>query len=606
MLSAELDQTERVRPVLASSLAQPGLTRRWFRSACAAAASWVALGCGTSGAQPGLTGDEPGFAASGGIATAAGSGGTAGTANGTSGASATAGADAITGDRDELAEADVGTKAMHRMSNSEYDNTVRDLLHSTLRFGDSFVVEEAEGFDNIAAALSMSPRHVEEYFTAARALAEDVFASPELRSRIVQCELSASDGTCAESTITSFGKQAFRRPIEPSELEWLMNAYQEALALGESPDGAMQHVVHIVLASPQFLYRIEFDPNPTDVTPHALSAWELASRLSYALWSSMPDETLFDLAARNELHDPEVLSAQVDRMLDDSRAEALAANFVGHWLGAKRLEEHTARPDIYPDWSVELGESMRKEMELYFLEFLRGERPYSEFLSADINFTDARLAEYYGMPPQGDAFQRVESTTDRRRGLIGLAGFLTHTSRETRSSPIVRGKWILDAMWCVELKVPAGVVVQPLPESELEAQNATVRELMEAHRADAACAPCHNLIDPIGLSLEHFDGIGRYRETYEGGGAIDSTTELPGGNVVDSLETLSDALASDAKFVPCIAKKFNTYALGRTETALPFLEDIVARWTAQNVSLRNMIKATVTSDTFTMRRASTP
>lgn len=369
----------------------------------------------------------------------------------------------------------------------------------------------------------------------------------------------------------------------------------------------MQHVVHIVLSAPQFLYRIEFDPDPTDATPHPVTEWELASRLSYALWSTMPDDELFALASKGELSSTEALSAQVDRMLASPSAEALAIHFAGNWLGSRRLSDHVASSTVYPEWSPELGESMRREMELYFLDFLLGDQSYAEFLHANLNFVDARLAQYYGAPsPAGTGFDRVENMSDQRGGFLGLPGFLTLTSRETRSSPIIRGKWILDAMLCVPLKVPAGLVVAPLPEVKAEAESSTVRQLMETHRADPACSVCHDMIDPIGLSLEHYDGIGRYREQYEGGAAIDSSTALPGGVAVDSLATLSTAISEDARYLPCAARKFTTYALGRVENDPAYVDDIVSRWTSEDGTLKTMMKTVVASDMFRMRRAATP
>lgn len=506
-----------------------------------------------------------------------------------------------------LANADVGTKVMHRLSNIEYDNTVRALLGTELRPAEAFIHEEAEGFDNIAEALSMSPRQVEGYFNAGKMLAAEVFASEALRERIVACALDAQDRSCAESSIADFGRRAFRRPLEPAELDWLLAVYQQALDLGESPDGAMQHVVHVTLSAPQFLYRIEFDPDPSDSVPHPLNAYELASRLSYALWSSMPDESLFALAESGELLSPAVLEAEVDRMLDDEQAEILAVNFAGQWLGGRRLAQHVASPTVYPSWNEELAQAMRREMELYFMEFLKGDLPYTDFLKADFNFVNPALAEHYGMAsPAGTGFERVENTTDARNGLLGLAGFLTHTSRETRSSPIIRGKWILDAAWCVSLKVPPDLVIEPLPEPAEGSAPTTVREQIATHRADPACAPCHNLIDPIGLALEHFDGIGRHRVEYEDGLPIEAAGELPGGIVVDDLASLSTALSESPQFVPCAAEKLHAFALGRLDTDDAYLDDIVERWTTRGLTLRNLIKTTVLSDTFLMRRAVTP
>jgi hypothetical protein len=493
---------------------------------------------------------------------------------------------------------------IHRLSNAEYDNTIGELLGTELRFGADFVHEEAEGFDNIATALSMSPRQIEGYFAAAGELAAEAFAVESIRERLGSCTLDAVDMTCAEEMISSFGTRAFRRPLQTTESDWLLAVYEQALSLGETADGAMQEVIRVVLSSPQFLYRIEFDPDPSDPEPHALSSYELASRLSYALWASMPDEALFALAESGELLVPEVLEAEVDRMLAEDRADTLATNFAAQWLGGERLDLHVASPTVYPSWTPELRLAMQRELELYVMEFLRGELPYSDFLSADFNYVDATLATHYGFaPPAGDGFTRVENTDDERHGFLGLAGFLTHTSRETRTSPIIRGTWILDALWCTALELPEDLVVDPLPEPEDGSTPTTVRELIATHRADPACAVCHDFIDPIGLSLEHFDGIGQYRDTYESGVAVDASGELPGDVAVDGLPSLAEALAADSRFVPCAAKKFNAYALGRASSDPIFIESIVADWTARGLTLPNLIKASVLSENFQERRA---
>jgi hypothetical protein len=496
-------------------------------------------------------------------------------------------------------------KAIHRLSNVEYDNTVRDLLGTDPRFGEAFVAEEAHGFDNIATALSMSPRQVEDYFAAARTLSASVFADPTLRSRIVACD-PVADVECPRSTIEAFGKRAFRRPLEPSETEDLLLRYQQALDAGVDALGALQHVVHVVLSSPQFLYRIEFDPNPSDATPHVLSGFELASRLSYALWSSIPDDPLSTLAASGGLADPAVLNAEIDRMVADPRSAMLAENFAAQWFGSKRLSSHASSTTAHPGWSSELAQSMQREMELYFSEFLHGELSYADFLTTDINFVDSVLATHYGFAaPAQPGFQRVTTPGDQRQGLLGLAGFLTHTSRETRTSPIIRGKWILDAVWCVELELPTDIVVEPLPEPAEGEAPTTVRELMAVHRASAACAGCHSSIDPIGLALEKFDGVGRYREVYENDLAIDTVTIMPEGQTVDGLESLSVVLSQDPQFLPCAASKFGTYATGLTLDNTN-RDQIVARWTASTPTLKALLKETLSHEMFRMRRAEAP
>jgi hypothetical protein len=453
----------------------------------------------------------------------------------------------------------------------------------------------------------MSPRQVEDYFGAARELSAEIFADAALRARILTCTPQAADSTCARTIVSNFGKRAFRRPLEPAEEQWLLGSYQAAQSLGESPVSAMQHVVRVILTAPQFLYRIEFDPDQASKTPHPLNGYELASRLSYALWSSMPDDALFARAASGELAKEDTLRTEVDGMLSDSRSEMLVKNFAAQWLGISRLSEHAVSPTVYPQWSPAHASSAQQEMELYFSEFLTKDLPYTEFLTADFNFVDNTLARHYGMtPPTQSGFSRVVDTNDQRRGLIGLAGFLTHTSRETRSSPIIRGTWILDAFLCLKLTLPPGLTVEPLPEPAEGDAPKTVRELIATHRASDACSGCHNLIDPIGLALENFDGIGRYRTQYETGLPIDASGVLPGGAQVNSLASLTSELSKNPSFLSCAATKLNTYALGRAIADQGSLTEIVRKWTAGTPTLRNLIKATVTHDTFTKRRADAP
>ena len=496
----------------------------------------------------------------------------------------------------------VANKAIHRLSNLEYDNTVRDLLRTDPGLGKAFVSEEAEGFDNIATALSMSPRQLEDYFGAARTLSATVFADATLRGRIVSCD-AATDTTCPEKVITAFGRRAYRRPLDADETKGLVAKYQEARTLGLDALGGLQHVVHIMLASPQFLYRIEIDRSLTETAPHDVTAYELASRLSYALWSSMPDDTLLASAESGKLSQAAMLDAEVDRLLADPRSDMLVKNFAAQWFGSRRLSHHVASPTVYPALTAELGAAMQREMELYFSEFLRGSLPFSDFLTTDMNFVDAKLAAFYGMPaPTGTGFQRVMNTTDRRRGFLGLAGFLTHTSRETRSSPIIRGVWVLNAVWCQELRLPTDLVVEPLPEPAEGTTPTTVREQLAIHRAAATCAACHNSIDPVGLSLENFDGIGRYRAMYENGLAIDPVGTLPNGQMVDSLNSLTDVLAKSPLFLSCAAQKFGTYALGLPMSGTN-RDQIVGRWTSGTPTLKDLIKETIRHQAFTMRKA---
>lgn len=561
----------------------------------------ASMGSGTgsasgTGAMPATgTGSTSGTGSMSGTGSTSGTGGS-GTGNAGSGGGAGTGGGSVS------TTPVIENKAIHRLSNLEYDNTVRDLLRTDPGLGKTFTEEEAHGFDNIATALSMSPRQLEDYFGAARTLAATVFADSTLRSRIVTCD-PVADSTCAEKVITAFGRRAYRRPLDADEVKGLVAKYQEAKTLGTDALGALQHVVHIMLVSPQFLYRMEFDRSLTDTAPHELTNHELASRLSYALWSSMPDDTLLTNADGGKLSQAATLDAEIDRMLADSRSNMLVQNFAAQWFGSRRLSDHTASATIYPSWSTDLATSMQREMELYFTEFLRGTLPFTDFLTTDMNFVDARLATLYGMTaPTGTAFQKVMNTTDKRRGFLGLAGFLTHTSRETRSSPIIRGVWILNSVWCQELRLPTNLVVEPLPEPTPGDAPTTVRAQMEVHRAAAACSVCHNIIDPVGLALENFDGIGRYRDKYENGLAIDTNGTLPGGQMVDGLDSLNTLLAKNPQFLACAAQKFGTYSMGMS-LASANRDQIVARWTSGTPTLKDLIKQTVRHDMFKMRKA---
>lgn len=495
---------------------------------------------------------------------------------------------------------DVGSIPIHQLTAREYDNTARDLLATTLTPGTAFQQFEAEGFDTLAAAGVMNSRKVSDYFSAASVLADDLFADPARRATVVTCQPAApGDTACADGIVKAFGLRAWRRPLEAAEVADLVSRYQAALGLGLEHAGALQHVVRIMLASPQFIYRIEFDLEPTTV--HPLTGYELASRLSYLMWSSMPDATLFTAAADGGLQSSERVSSEVDRMLADTRSRELVDNFAAQWLGTRRLNGHVVDPAVYPAFSPALGAAMQGEMAAYFDEFLHGELTYDKFLTANINFVDSALAALYGLPEPGSAsLTRVQNDTGQRVGFMGLAGFLTHTSRMERTAPSIRGKWVVNSLKCLELDLPANLTPPPLPEP---GAGQTVRQVLEAHRASPACSGCHRVLDPVGLALEHFDAIGRYRATYADGLPVDAVGTLTDGSTFDGLVQLADAMSKDPGFVGCAAHKLFVYGLGRTVAGSePYLESIVTDWHARGLSLRNLLKALAVSDVFRSRR----
>ena len=494
---------------------------------------------------------------------------------------------------------DVGTIPIHQVSAREYNNTVRDLLGTSSKPGEAFQSFEAAGFDTLAAAGVMNSRKVADYFSAAGTLASEAFADPARRASIVTCQpAAASDTSCATSVIQAFGLRAFRRPLDVAETADLVVRYQEALAQGLTHDSALQQVVRILLASPQFIYRIELDAQQA---VHPLGSYELSSRLSYLMWSSMPDATLFAAAESGELSAPERLSAEVDRMLMDPKSRELVDNFAEQWLGARRLPGHVVDAAAFPAWTPALGVAMQQEMAAYFDDFLHGDQTFDKFLTSPVNFVDAGLATLYGLPaPSSGQLERVQNTSGVRVGFLGLAGFLTHTSRMDRTAPSIRGKWIVNSLKCMELELPPNLAIPQLAEPQA---NQTVRQVLEAHRANPACAGCHNILDPVGLGLEHFDAIGRYRETYAGGLPVDAVGKLTDGSNFDGLVQLADAMSKDPGFVACAAKKLFVYGLGRTVgESGGYVDQIVTQWQSQGLSLRNLLKAMVVNDTFRSRR----
>ncbi len=503
------------------------------------------------------------------------------------------------GTQTQVGGLDVGAIPLHQLSSREYDNTVRDLLGTELRPGSRFQSYQAAGFDTLAAAGVMNSRKVSDYFAAASELASDLLLDPVRRASVVTCEpVAAGDTACAQSIIENIGLRAFRRPLEPDETADLVLRYGQGLAAGLDHAAAIGHVVRILLSSPQFIYRVEFDPDASTV--HALNGYEIGSRLSYLLWSSMPDQALLDAAASGDLAGPERLEAEVERMLQDVRSQELVDNFAAQWLGARRLDDHVVDTAMFPFFNDALRLAMRAEMGAYFDAFLHGEMTYDTFLTARINFVDENLAALYGLPdPGGEGLSRVENTSGFRAGFLGLAGFLTHTSRMDRSAPSIRGQWIVNSLQCHEVELPANFTPPPLAEAQ---PGQTVRQLVEQHRANPACAPCHNALDPVGLGLENYDAVGQYRDLYADGLAVDASGTLADGSSFNGPLEMADALAKDPSLLACVAEKLFVYGLGRTVYGSEgYLDQLLTDWKGRGLSLRNLLRALVVSDTFRSR-----
>jgi hypothetical protein len=502
---------------------------------------------------------------------------------------------------------DPGGKEMHRLNTAEYNATVADVLGTKLQPGTAnWRGGELAGFDNMAAVLGVDEAQYERYFNAAKELAAEVLAADELRARFLSCD--ESEPACVRATIETAGSRLFRRPLAPDEVSTYERVHVAALALGDAPLAALELTFQALLSSAEFIYRIELDPNPQSTDAHPLSSFELASRLSYFLWSSAPDDALLRAAADDSLKQPATLAATVDRLLDDPRSERFIAQFAGQWLGARQVLAHPVGPYLY--WPEEVARAASDEMLLYFSEFVRNERSWFEFPLADVNYVNDWLALFYGIPSV-QATTRVEYKGDQRAGFFGLAGFLALSSFDRRTSPSLRGRWIASNLLCNAPEDPPPGVPK-LEADGIDPSQLTVREILKQHSENPACAGCHALFDPYGLALEQFDAVGHYRTTYADGTLVDASARLPASDAHPDglhfvgLEGLATVVAADPQFGKCLAEKLLTYGLGRpvVESDQPYLEQAQREWLApgQISSIRRLIHWLVSTEAFRFRR----
>jgi hypothetical protein len=394
----------------------------------------------------------------------------------------------------------------------------------------------------------------------------------------------------------------------PDELAIYGKVFSDARGLGETPENALKHVLRSMLSSAEFLYRIELDPTPGSITPHALDAYELASRLSYFLWSSGPDQSLLDSAASGKLLQTDELAAQADRLLADGKGERFVVNFAGQWLSIRQLGGHAVDAGVFPDWTPAITAAETEEAYRFFNEFARGSQPWSTFLKADFNFVNADLAKLYGMPaPAGSGLQLVQVKDDHRFGFLGLGQFLTVSSYNHRTAPTLRARRILDQIMCAPPpQPPAGLVIPPLDgdSGTAEAAQQDIRARLEEHRKNAICAACHATFDAVGMALENFDAIGRYRAAYPNGTPVDASGQINGGAPFVGLEGLTDLLTNDPRFMSCVAEKLFIYSLGRgvEDTDRPYLDNVTNAWKSSTAVLPGLVKTLIQADTFRFRR----
>src|SRR5579863_5322929 len=429
----------------------------------------------------------------------------------------------------------------------------------------------------------------------------------ESRKRIFICRPQAgeSENICAKQILASLARRAYRRPVTAADTDPLLKLFAAGRTDGGNFDSGIEMGLSGILVSPEFLFRVEAPqaPSLTKGTTYRLRDLDLASRLSFFIWSSIPDEELLGLAEKGKLHDPAVLAAQVRRMLADPKSKALVENFAGQWLRLRNVADWKPDPDKFKEVDAMLRSTFERETELFFENIVSEDRSVLEFLDADYTFLNERLAKYYGIQGvKGSYFRRVALKGPERGGILTQASVLMVTSYPTRTSPVLRGKWILESI----LNAPAPPPPPNVPTLDETASTTakSLRETFEKHRANAACASCHSRLDPLGFSLENFDAGGKYR-TKEGNDAIDASGNLPDGTLINGVAGLKKVLlARKDEFVEGLADKLLTYALGRGLEYYdqPVVRDIRRQAEKNDYRFSSLVLAIVNSVPFEMRR----
>ena len=409
---------------------------------------------------------------------------------------------------------------------------------------------------------------------------------------------------CARRILSTLARRAYRQPVKDGDLETLLSFYQRRRNNQGDFEAGIESALQLILASPEFLFR--FEPDPSGLAPDAVYRIDdlaLASRLSFFLWSSIPDDQLLNLASAGKLKDPVVLEQQVKRMLVDPRSSALSDNFLEQWLFLRNLKNAAPDLEAFPDFDDNLRQAMRQETKLFFESVMREDRSVLDLMNADYTFVNERLARHYGIPNvYGSQFRRVQVPGESRRGLLGQASILTVTSYPNRTSPVQRGKWILTNLLGTP-PTPPPPNVPALGESGADGKPHSLRERMEEHRANAVCAGCHKIMDPIGFSLENFDAIGRWRSADEGA-RIDPSGTLFNGAKVDGPAALRQMLVSRPEtFVGVMTEKLLTYALGRGVEYydMPAVRKIVREAGSRDFRFSSLVLGIVRSTPFEMK-----
>jgi hypothetical protein len=515
---------------------------------------------------------------------------------------------------------DPGRVTIRRLNIYEYNYTIRDLFGLDLKPADDFPADEVGyGFDNIGDVLSIPPLLLERYIGAAeKVMAKAIIVDgkkgaelPESHKRILFLapKGKADRRECTRKVLERFASRAYRRPATSDEVNRLLKLTDLAEKNGDSFERGIQVACQALLVSPHFLFRVELDSEPRNpAAAHPVTDYELASRLSYFLWSSMPDEELFELARKGVLRQEETLEPQVKRMLADQKSRGLLKTFSALWLGGRQMKLVSPDTARFPAFDEDLRSAMRRETELFFEEVIKKDLSVLVFLESDFTFLNEKLARHYGFKGvKGPDFRRVElkdvDERDERGTIVTQGTILTVTSNPTRTSPVKRGKWILEQLLGAP-PPPPPPGNDNLKEDGGVALSGTLRQRTEQHRKNPDCANCHAKMDPLGFALENYDAVGAWREK-DGDLKIDASASLPDGVSFDGVKGLKKVLLERKEdFCRCLCEKMLTFALGRgLEYTDKYAIDSIARELKEHeYRFSSLVLAIVKSEPFQMRR----
>ena len=516
-----------------------------------------------------------------------------------------------------------GQPVIRRMNRTEYANTVRDLLGIPINAGHALPNDGAggEGFDNAAEILFISPIYAEKYLQAAKSAIGHALKDPADRKRIIVAspKEEQTPDQAARIVLRNFLPRAFRRPVSSIEIDEYAALFNKAFAVDQTYDSAVEFALVAAMVSPKFLFLYEQPTAPGEQT--LVSHHEMASRLSYFLWASMPDQELMGLANEKKLHDVDVLTTQVKRMLRsevdsrglrrDSKVRGFASSFIEQWLGTRALgREFKPDASVAPRYDSELEGGMKYEPIFFFEDLLSDNRSLLNLIDSDFTYVNRRLANHYGVRGEfREQPKRVElKESDRRGGLLGMGAVLAVSSLPHRTSPVLRGKWILDTMLGTPPPPPPPDVPVLEDATDRSGKFKSLRVQLETHRSNPTCASCHNTMDPLGFGLENYDVLGSWR-TEEGGVPIDASGSLPDGKTFDGPKELKQMLLDRKdQFVRNLARKMLGYALGRSLTAEDYcvIDSIVEKLAMEEYRTQTLIIEIVKSVPFRYKQITLP